>query len=90
MLLARLLIERGRLQMLPDTYGGLLYRSLALADTCRYQHSRASARLMSDGTGRPAEFECHPDERVEAVRWLVCEAEVQQAIGRVRGVRRSR
>ena len=50
---------------------------------------RASARLMSDGTGRPAEFECHPDERVEAIRWLICEAEVQQAIGRVRGVRRT-
>ena len=49
---------------------------------------RAGARLMSDGAGRPAEFECHPDERVEAIRWLICEAEVQQAIGRVRGVRR--
>lgn len=49
---------------------------------------RASARLISDGTGRAAEFECHPDERVEAIRWLICEAEVQQAIGRVRGVRR--
>ena len=49
---------------------------------------RAGARLMSDGTGRAAEFECHPDERVEAIRCLICEAEVQQAIGRVRGVRR--
>ena len=27
-------------------------------------------------------------KRVEAIRWLICEAEVQQAIGRVRGVRR--
>ena len=44
---------------------------------------------MFDGTGRAAEFECHPDERVEAIRWLICEAEVQQAIGRVRGVRRN-
>jgi putative DNA primase/helicase len=50
---------------------------------------RAGARLMFDGTGRAAEFECHPDERVEAIRWLICEAEVQQAIGRVRGVRRT-
>ena len=50
---------------------------------------RPGARLMSDGTGRAAEFECHPDERVEAIRWLICEAEVQQAIGRVRGVRRT-
>jgi hypothetical protein len=31
---------------------------------------------MSDGTGRAAEFECHPDERVEGHRWLICEAEV--------------
>ena len=50
---------------------------------------RASAHLMSDGTGRAAEFECHPDERVDAVRWLICEAEVRQAVGRVRGVRRT-
>ena len=43
---------------------------------------RPGARLMSDGTGRAAEFECHPDEWVEAIRWLICDAEVQQAIGR--------
>ena len=28
-------------------------------------------------------------KRVEAIRWLICDAEVQQAIGRVRGVRRT-
>jgi hypothetical protein len=50
---------------------------------------QAGARLMADGTGRFAEFERHPDDRVEAVRWLICEAEVQQAIGRLRGVRRT-
>jgi hypothetical protein len=50
---------------------------------------KPGARLMGDGTGRFAEFECHPDQHVEAVRWLICEAEVQQAIGRVRGVRRT-
>jgi len=50
---------------------------------------KAGARLMADGTGRFAEFERHPDDRVEAVRWLICEAEIQQAIGRVRGVRRT-
>ena len=50
---------------------------------------RSGARLMADGTGRFAEFECHPDEQVEAIRWLNCDAEIQQAIGRVRGVRRT-
>ena len=30
---------------------------------------RSGARLMSNGTGRAAEFECHPDERVEAIRF---------------------
>ena len=33
---------------------------------------RSGARLMADGTGRFAEFECHPDEQVEAIRWLNC------------------
>jgi hypothetical protein len=41
---------------------------------------RASVRLRSDGTGRLAEFERHPDERVKAIRWLICEAEVQQVL----------
>lgn len=31
----------------------------------------------------------HPDERVEAVRWLITEAELMQAIGRGRGLRRT-
>lgn len=31
----------------------------------------------------------HPDERVEAVRWLINEAELIQAIGRGRGLRRT-
>lgn len=47
-----------------------------------------AVRLMTDGTGRQSVVEVHPDEDVEAVRWAICEAEVLQAIGRVRGVRR--
>lgn len=31
----------------------------------------------------------HPDERVEAVRWLINEAELMQAVGRGRGLRRT-
>ena len=45
-------------------------------------------RLMADGTGRHANVERHPDANAETVRWTVCEAEVLQAVGRVRGVRR--
>jgi hypothetical protein len=51
--------------------------------------TRAGARLMKDGTGAAAGIVQHHDPAVEAVRWLCCEAEVQQAIGRVRGVRRT-
>ncbi len=50
--------------------------------------STSTSRLMIDGTGRQAEVICHPDADVEIVRWTICEAEVLQAIGRVRGVRR--
>ena len=48
----------------------------------------AAIRLMADGTGRETLVECHPDPDVETVRWTLCEAEVLQGIGRLRGVRR--
>ena len=44
---------------------------------------------MRDGTGRRVEGNQHPDPRVEAVRWAICEAELIQAIGRGRGVNRT-
>ena len=44
---------------------------------------------MRDGTGRKVEGNQHPDPRVEAVRWAICEAELIQAIGRGRGVNRT-
>ena len=33
--------------------------------------------------------QCHPDSRVEAARWAICEAQLVQAIGRARGVNRT-
>jgi hypothetical protein len=57
---------------------GLLVGAKAMiAQLCPIGIRFGQARLMSDGTGRPAEFECHPDEGVEAIRWLICDAEVQ-------------
>jgi hypothetical protein len=50
---------------------------------------RSVGRLLSDGTGRRALADHHPDELVEAVRFAICEGEVLQAIGRGRGVRRT-
>ncbi|MFT8246533.1 hypothetical protein [Roseomonas sp. BN140053] len=49
----------------------------------------AGARRMADGTFRGAVAHRHPDPDAEAVRWATCEAELVQAVGRVRGVRRT-
>jgi len=51
--------------------------------------ARPGSRLMHDGSGAEASLVQHHDPAVEDVRWLLCEAEVQQAVGRVRGVRRT-
>ena len=48
-----------------------------------------AVRVMADGTGQTAAAHRHPDPRAEAVRRAVCEAEVVQAVGRVRGSRRT-
>ncbi len=44
---------------------------------------------MRDGRGVQVQGPQHPDERVEVVRWAICEAGIVQAIGRGRGVNRS-
>jgi hypothetical protein len=43
---------------------------------------------MRDGTCRKVEAEYHPDPLAERVRYQIVEAELLQAIGRARGVRR--
>jgi putative DNA primase/helicase len=45
-------------------------------------------RILADGSTVKAEAYRHPDPRVEAVRAAHCEAELMQAIGRGRGLRR--
>jgi putative DNA primase/helicase len=44
---------------------------------------------MRDGRTEVVISHRHPDWRAELVRWLICEAELIQAIGRGRGVRRT-
>jgi putative DNA primase/helicase len=44
---------------------------------------------MRDGRGIAVKATHHPDPRVEAVRWAICEAGLIQAIGRGRGVNRT-
>ena len=45
---------------------------------------------LKDGTGYAVEADVHPDPTAEAVRWQICEGELVQAIGRARGVNRTR
>jgi putative DNA primase/helicase len=44
---------------------------------------------MRDGRATTVLSNQHPDWRVDLIRWLICEAELVQAIGRGRGVRRT-
>ena len=50
---------------------------------------RTGGIRMTDGSAVPATVECHPDPFAEAVRWCVTEAELLQAVGRLRPHRRS-
>ncbi|GGH12591.1 hypothetical protein GCM10007036_10560 [Alsobacter metallidurans] len=55
----------------------------------KWFEKQPSAYLLSDGTARVAEADRHPDELAERFRWQTTEAELIQAVGRARAVRRS-
>lgn len=57
-------------------------------DVLRYDRVKRGIRLR-DGTGRAVFGHQHPDELCEAIRWLCCEGELVQAIGRPRGINRT-
>jgi putative DNA primase/helicase len=75
--LARALFGITPVEVAPDDKGNVSYPRVA------------RGIRMRDGTGRKVEGNQHPDARVEALRWAICEAELIQAIGRGRGVNRS-
>jgi putative DNA primase/helicase len=58
------------------------------ARAVRYPRTTRGVR-MRDGRGIAVKGTHHPDPRVEAVRWAICEAGLVQAIGRGRGVNRT-
>jgi hypothetical protein len=45
--------------------------------------------LMANGMDREIRGECHPDPRCEALRRMIVDAEIEQAIGRARLVTRT-
>ncbi len=69
-------------------------RDDALALTGRpipYESGRMETRgaLMVDGTGQAINVRCYADADLEAIRAAITDSEVIQAVGRVRGVRRT-
>jgi putative DNA primase/helicase len=53
-----------------------------------YQRQRVPVMIEGRLAGM-IDRERHPDAMAEAVRWQICEAEIMQAIGRLRGVNRT-
>ncbi len=92
----RLLIIAGR--TIPDPYkveaiaatiSGVMPKSVAAdADAFAWYERVKRAIRLRDGTGRNTFGDRHPDPLVEAIRWLICEGELVQAIGRGRGINR--
>jgi putative DNA primase/helicase len=72
-----------------DTAEILFGRDVTRLPPGRFYDKKPGVRTMANGTGLSADMTFHPDPDVEAVRWAACEAELIQAIGRGRGVRRT-
>jgi hypothetical protein len=72
-----------------DTAEIIFGRDVTRLPPGRFYDKKPGVRAMADGTGLAADVTFHPDPDVEAVRWAACEAELIQAIGRGRGVRRT-
>ncbi len=92
----RLLIVAGR--TLPDPYkieaiaatiSGAMPDNLAGPEGFHWYERVKRAIRLRDGTGRNTYGDRHPDPFVESIRWLVCEGELMQAIGRGRGINRT-
>jgi putative DNA primase/helicase len=54
-----------------------------------WYHSVQRGIRMRDGSGIPVQGDLHPDDFCEAIRNLICEAELVQAYGRARGIWRT-
>ena len=62
----------------PDSLGGAYYPK-----------KEAGLSVTDDSLGNCIKMEFHPDKNSEMMRWLVCEAELIQCLGRARGVDRT-
>jgi len=54
-----------------------------------YMKKDAGLTVADDSAKNCVQMEYHPDGNSEIMRWLICEAELIQCIGRVRGVNRT-
>jgi putative DNA primase/helicase len=75
--IARAYFGREVIEAQPDAHGRVWYPRGRVG--IRMRDCRTTAVIGNE----------HPDWRVETIRWLICEAELMQAIGRGRGVRRT-
>jgi hypothetical protein len=54
-----------------------------------FQKKDVGLTVTEDAKGNSVQMEYHPDRNSEIMRWLICEAELIQCIGRARGVNRT-
>ena len=62
----------------PDSLGGAYYSK-----------KNSGLTVKDNETGNCVQMEYHPDSNSEVMRWLICEAELIQCVGRARGVNRT-